>query len=43
VVDGHGSSFEHLVVKLLLGGGGFIWLFEADKGVQLFDSFASWV
>ena len=33
VVDGHGSSFEHLVVKLLLGGGGFIWLFEADKGV----------
>lgn len=34
VVDGQGSVAKLGIVELLLGGGGFIWLFEADKGVE---------
>lgn len=43
VVDGEGSSFEDLVVKLLLGSGGLIWLLEADEGIKLLDTLSSWM
>ena len=43
VIDGEGSSFEDLVVKLFLGGGGLIWLLKADEGIKLLDTLSSWM